>query len=208
MNKENIYLKKYKILLAFFIFVFIGLTYVVMTNKFNYVEKVIYEIIIGTLNPFITKFMIFITNIGSTLGVLIIVICFLLWKPTRKIYGIPISLNLILSVLLNNILKIMIKRPRPEILWLINETGYGFPSGHSMNNAALYMMISIISLRVIRNRELKLSIAILSFFIVFSIGASRVYLGVHNVGDVLAGWSAGIAIAIFVDMIFLKKTKL
>ena len=47
-------------------------------------------------------------------------------------------INLLISTVLNIILKNVVQRPRPNEFRLITETGYSFPSGHSMVSMAFY----------------------------------------------------------------------
>jgi undecaprenyl-diphosphatase len=49
----------------------------------------------------------------------------------------------------------------------------------------------------VARRRLKAYILTLSLLLTFIVGLSRVYLGVHYPTDVLAGWMAGLAWALF-----------
>jgi len=85
---------------------------------------------------------------------------------------------------------------------MVTETGYGFPSGHAMNNAALYTMIILIVFRLTKSNKIRIPVLIGGIAITFLIGVSRIYLGVHHTGDVLAGWIMGITIALFTDTVW------
>lgn len=78
-----------------------------------------------------------------------------------------------------------------------------------MNNAALYTMIALIAFNLTKSMEIRIPILLLSMTMPFLIGVSRIYLGVHNAGDVLAGWVMGIASALLVDTLwrFFKSEK-
>ena len=94
------------------------------------------------------------------------------------------------SVILNQGLKLLFQRPRPE-LWppLITEHTYSFPSGHALQGTVLYGAISyLLANRFPRWANWLYGGAIL---LVGAIGLSRLYLGVHWPLDVLAGWTVG-----------------
>ena len=107
--------------------------------------------------------------------------------------SLAILINLIIVTLLNQGMKFILQRPRPTEYRIIEETGYSFPSGHSMVSMAFYGLLIYLIYKHIENKYLKwLLISILSLLIVL-IGFSRIYLGVHYVGDVIAGFLFSIA---------------
>ena len=165
-------------------------------------ESGLYVILVQYMNPTLTRIMIAVTNMGSTVAVVTITVILLALPFTRKKFGLPIAVNAAGSATLNFVLKNVIARPRPDKLWLITETGYGFPSGHAMNNAALYTMILLIAFRQTENIKIRISILLFALVMPFCIGISRIYLGVHNAGDVLAGWVMGVFFALLVDTLW------
>ncbi len=112
------------------------------------------------------------------------------------------------AAILNFILKNIFLRPRPDFpLAYSHETGYSFPSGHAMISLAFYGIIAY--LITITHKDLKIKIPILIGLFILSvlIGFSRLYLGVHYLTDVLAGWAAGglwMAICILGDNLYLS----
>lgn len=114
--------------------------------------------------------------------------------------------------LLNQILKNIVQRPRPTEFRMIDESGYSFPSGHSMASAAFYGFLIYLVYKKVKNKKLKITIITLLSLLIILIGISRIYLGVHYTSDVLAGFFVSISyltiyISIIDDYIGTAKTK-
>lgn len=134
-----------------------------------------------------------ITSMASPL--VLLVICFaLVWKGGHPELRVPLMLNLVLSVTLNLALKSFFERTRPmDALILAQESGYSFPSGHTMAATCFYGFIVLL---LLRQRPLQLWQRLLAAALsamVLLVGISRIYLGVHYFSDVLAGFLVSIA---------------
>ena len=101
---------------------------------------------------------------------------------------IGIALALVGVVLLNQVCKFIVQRPRPEGFRLIAESGYSFPSGHSMVAMAFYGLLAWMAWRHERDAVVR-RISVTGFaLVVVLVGISRIYLGVHYASDVIAGF--------------------
>ena len=157
------------------------------TKGYYYVSKFL-------LKDNITPIVKYITWFGSPFCLMLatlITVSILFEKNKKQALLIPI--NLITITLLNQILKFILQRPRPTEFRLIEETGFSFPSGHSMVSMAFYGYLIYLIYKNLKNKYLKyILITILSLLIIF-IGISRIYLGVHYTSDVLAGFLISIS---------------
>ena len=99
-------------------------------------------------SPILTGIMIFITNLGSTLIIVVLglVIFWLISRRDLKKEAWRFLMTLSGGAIMNNLLKEIIKRPRPLLISpLVNETTYSFPSGHTMNATVLYLLIVMVA---------------------------------------------------------------
>ena len=99
-----------------------------------------------------------------------------------------ISINLIVTAIFNLLLKNIIRRNRPVGYRLVEETGFSFPSGHSMASMAFYGLIIYLVFKYVKNKYAKIALCTFLSILIASIGISRIYLGVHYASDVLAGF--------------------
>jgi undecaprenyl-diphosphatase len=98
------------------------------------------------------------------------------------------------AAILNPVLKNAFQVPRPEGEHLVKASGWGFPSGHAMSAAAFFLVAAIGLMVVVKSRLARAAIAAGAAVCVILIGISRIYLGVHSLVDVIAGWGAGLAV--------------
>ena len=139
------------------------------------------------ISNFATPIAKFITNFGGAIFLITLTIVLLVLIKNKKI-GISIFSNLVIVTILNQLLKAILQRPRPTEYRIVEETGYSFPSGHSMVSMAFYGYLIYLIYKYVKNKYIKwISIVLLSI-LVCSIGISRIYLGVHYTSDVLGGF--------------------
>ncbi len=151
-------------------------------------------------------YMIFVTYLGNWqvivgLGVVAVVV---LWFLRKKREAIFLTVALISGEIIKELLKLLFYRQRPDAsLALIQESGYSFPSGHAFMSVIFYGMICYFIYQVCKNKWQKIISLIITVVLVFLIGFSRIYLGVHWASDVFTGWFIGGAILAF----FIVKLK-
>ncbi|QHT63039.1 phosphatase PAP2 family protein [Paenibacillus lycopersici] len=116
----------------------------------------------------------------------IAVILFLVLKHRKEL--VLLLGGMLGSTLLNNALKPIYRRDRPDIHRIVEEHGYGYPSGHSMAAFSFYFLVAYLLWRHLPNRGWRAALIAFSAAMTASIGVSRIYLGVHYPTDVLAGY--------------------
>lgn len=148
------------------------------------IDTAIYNFVMNIKCDFMTNFFKFITFFASVYFMIGITLVILFLNINKK-YKLLIALNMINDVVLNNIIKIVVKRQRPVDWFLVIETGYSFPSGHTMAAVCFYgLLIYLIYRSKIKNIYKKLGI-IFFIILIFLIAISRIYLGVHYASDVI-----------------------
>jgi len=167
-------------------------------------DDYVYKYISLIISPSMTVFLKLITDLGSVLPVVIIcILAFLFMK--NKIYAKLMTLNLVIITTLNLIIKNIVSRPRPTGFRLIDETGYSFPSGHSMVSMAFYGFIIYLIYIYVKSKPLKVTLITILSLMIFLIGISRIYLGVHYASDVVQGFCISVAYLILVTNILSKN---
>lgn len=151
----------------------------------------------------------FITNFGGAVFLIGLTIVLFILIKNKKI-GFSIFSNLAIITILNQLLKRILQRPRPTEYRIIEETGYSFPSGHSMVSMAFYGYLIYLTYKYVKNKYLKWSLITILGVLIISIGISRIYLGVHYTSDVLGGFLLSISyLVIYISAVnkFLIKDK-
>ena len=190
------------IILFYCVIAFIFIMRDVLSNEVIEYDKNIYNFISKFIHDDNTKVIKIITNLGHGIP-LVLITLLIMFLVKNKRFGILVGTNLVTVVIINNILKLIVRRDRPTIFPIIDEIGYSFPSGHSMVSMAFYGFIIYLIYKNVKNRKIKWLLIPLISFLIIIIGISRIYLGVHYVSDVLAGFLIAIAYLI----LFIKVTK-
>jgi membrane-associated phospholipid phosphatase len=116
------------------------------------------------------------------------------WLVWRKRFASLVALLASVGggILLNMLLKNIFLRPRPDFVnAFYHETGYSFPSGHSMMSVLFYGMAAYLLANQLKTWKWRVWLGTSAFTLSLLIGLSRLALGVHFLTDVLGGWGAG-----------------
>lgn len=96
------------------------------------------------------------------------------------------------GVLLDEMLKLAFHRARPSVASeFITKSSWSFPSGHAMNSLVGYAMLAFLVREHLTSTRARMLVVVGAAILIAAIGFSRLYLGVHYLSDVTAGYLAG-----------------
>lgn len=125
-----------------------------------------------------------ITFLASAKFVALLCLLILLFVKNKMIF-VVILINMLIMWILIGVLKNTFKRERPNIKRLVNEKGYSYPSGHTMTGAIFYGFIIFLIMISDLILPLKWILTIILTLLIFLVGYTRFYLGVHYLSDVI-----------------------
>jgi undecaprenyl-diphosphatase len=154
----------------------------------------------ASLVPSATTAFSAVTMLGSTLVLAIVAgvtAAYLVWRGRGRDAAL-VAVAFAGAQLLTWILKGTFERPRPTFDDPIATAGwFSFPSGHALSSIAVYGTLAYLLAGALRSRRARAARLAGVALLVAAIGFSRLYLGVHYLTDVLAGYSAGLAWLLF-----------
>tara|TARA_B110000090_G_scaffold189544_1_gene220600 strand:+ start:500 stop:1357 length:858 start_codon:yes stop_codon:yes gene_type:complete len=160
-------------------------------NNLSWVENI--------RSPFLSVFFENISLAGyPTFLILFISFGYFYWSPSRFS---RVAMLLFISGLINAFLKDFFQDPRPAIELMLDPkvgTSYGWPSGHAQIAVTLWGLLAY------ELKEKWISVGAISLIIL--IAFSRMYLGVHDLGDVISGLIIGIIILYIWHLAVINKT--
>jgi undecaprenyl-diphosphatase len=137
-----------------------------------------------------------VTSLGGTvvLGAIIFVVEGYLLLVREFAAAWLIAIAALGGLALNNLLKFVIARPRPAVI-AHGAPHYtkSFPSGHAAMSAITYLTIGALLTQTHPAFVTGLFITAIAMILTFTVGVSRIYLGVHYPTDILGGWCVGAA---------------
>lgn len=164
-------------------------------NIYNFISK-------NIMNDTLSSILKCVTHLGGVAFIVLLgVLCFMFCKKNRWF----ITFDLVGCTVINQTIKHIVRRPRPNVLRLVEESGYSFPSGHSMISVAFYGLVIYFVYKNINNKYLKWALISLLSLLILTIGFSRIYVGVHYFTDVVGGFFLALAYLIVYIYIYNKK---
>lgn len=215
------------VLACFCMMCFLLILALVVTGQTGNFDDAIREAFYEMRSEGLTRILFLITMTTDKYVIIAICLILLAIPHTRLSFGVPLSAGALGTIILNSIIKHLVQRERPVAIQLVEESGYSFPSGHSITSMFFFGMAiwliwhnvedsddpavlpdppdgsigsSLPSLHYGKRTAIILTILLL--IPALFVGMSRVYLGVHFPTDVLGGWAlAGVLICIEVIII-------
>ena len=144
----------------------------------------------GIRTPFFNFFFYNVSLTGYPIFLfLFIAFGYFFWSPQRFS---RVAMLLFISAVINSFLKDLFQDPRPPADFMLDEgtgTSYGWPSGHAQIAVTLWGLLAY----ELKNKFISLGAIIFILLVAFC----RIYLGVHDLGDVAAGLVIGGLILLF-----------
>ena len=158
-------------------------------------DRAVQAFAVAHRSPWLNTVMETLTRLGSSLvlvPVLVIASVYAWWRgrDLRAVAGLWAAFGG--AMLLFHVLKALFGRARPPVEQMVVHTGgYAFPSGHSTQAMAVWGLLAAVAVAAHPTR--RAWIVVPAAVIILLVGASRIYLGVHWLTDVLAGFAVGAA---------------
>ena len=184
--------------------IFASIFGMVITGNIAWLDDPVRNFFYGIRAEWLTPAVKAITYMANWETVTVICLVLLVCRKTSISYGIPAAAGALFISLFNKLLKAAVQRPRPDdVLHLVNEGGFSFPSGHSITSMFFYgMLIYLVRTHAKDRKHADILTAVLTVPMIL-VGPSRIYLGVHYPSDVLAGWC--LAVAFLMIFIVIKE---
>lgn len=168
---------------------------VINNERITSIDQWVLDNILYFRTETITKIMIVITQIGEWTTIFFVSIPITIYMIVKRKIGSAIGY--ITAIVggggLDALLKYVIKRERPiSDTTLVEVGGFSFPSGHAMLSIVFWGMIAYFLIKYAKSWKIRLFIVISAGFIIFLIGFTRLYLHVHYMSDVIAGYIGGL----------------
>ena len=204
-DKQTYFTKGSSALLLFVIIGYMVKFYPEMLVNF---DQPIQTAIRGDLPEFLTLLFRAITHLIDIPIIItwVLIVAFFFYRKQWKMESFLMLGNLALAGILIVTFKNIYQRPRPEILHLVDEKGFSFPSGHSLAVTIMVGTLIVIFSQRIKDKLWKRIVQILLGFYLLSVLVSRVYLGVHYPSDVLASLCVGLGV-LFIEFPFYDKLR-
>lgn len=160
-------------------------------NKISHFDEPIISVVQAVEEPWLTTLAKLLATIGSGSVVVSIalILAVLLYFLRRREQALLVLVVILGSGALNQILKIVFRRERPDIHRIMEIGGFSFPSGHAMLAMSLYGILAYILWRNVKTAASRVLLVSAAVVMILAIGTSRIYLGVHYPSDIVGGIS-------------------
>lgn len=154
---------------------------------------------LGGKGSFLYYLMNFFSMFGKEIVVFFVVLA--LFGPDKQ-GGRRIALTMFLAFIGNCLIKNIFCRERPfnsdrRIQNLRDESGYSFPSGHSMLAASVYPQAAL----QLKNKRAKTVWTSVAAAVALLVALSRMYVGAHYLTDVVCGLALGFAAMLTAELL-------
>jgi undecaprenyl-diphosphatase len=183
------------LLAAVALLLFGGLAEGVLHGRIQRFDDRIRMLVHAHANPALTAAMRGLSSIGTpaclmVLGALVVILYARAGRPRTATLFVIAVLG---AELLDQLLKLLFHRTRPVAFFgLAEPMGYSFPSGHSLVSCVFFGVLAAFAAMRTESRARRWLYYGAAALLIGAIGFSRIYLGVHYLSDVLAGYAAAV----------------
>lgn len=202
--------KKMWILIGVLCVLFVLVTVLVKLNLTTSFDSAIYNVLDPRGNDTLINVYKGITFLGSTTFIVsLTVFFFILFIVLKKnMKGYIVAGVLIISTIMNNLVKFIINRPRPaEEIRLVVEKSSSFPSGHTMGAVSMYGILIFLILKSNMKGSYKKALIVILSILPICVAISRVSLGAHFATDVIGGALLALVL-LLIDIYIINKKDL
>lgn len=166
----------------------------------------VYNIVTRSTSTFLDNMYRVFTFLASTAYVIVACLAILVISiiMKKKKIGFVIVGSVAISTVVNNVIKLIFRRPRPEVRRLVVEKSFSFPSGHTMAAVTLYGILIFFVMKSKLHKGLKIAISIVLGLLPICVAISRIYLGAHFASDVTGAAVTSTAL-LLVEVYFVNK---
>ena len=161
----------------------------VKLNVFNTIDDYIYSHASKIINNTNTAIFKGFSFLGTEIFIILFCLINIIINKSR---GVIITIIVFSSTLLNQALKLIIRRPRPDINPLAIERSFSFPSGHTMIMIVIGGILLYLLWQEKGSKLKKIVLTIIISLVALTVMFSRIYLGVHYFSDIIGGITSGL----------------
>lgn len=182
--------------------IFVYLLIKVLKGRAIRIDELGYLLLVERLrSPVRTVAMKAVSNLASLPFIVGVLVAAILRAPCRP-HVILAAVNVGAISAIDQLLKVLVRRPRPQGFRLVEAQGLSFPSGHSMAAMAFYGYGIWLVRCGVCGLPFGAAIEVAIACVILAVGVSRVYLGVHYTSDVLGGFCLSFAwLILFVHLV-------
>ena len=199
-------------IIVFYAFIKLSLA-VVSSGLITILDSYLVNLFYFYREEWLAVFFSLVTFLGSSSVVIVVAIALIYFFFVKRKFAYILSFVITFfgAEFSVYVLKEVVGRLRPPVdMAFLVENSFSFPSGHATIAVALYGFIIYILFRESGGRSRRMAILFIGVLLIFLIGLSRLYLGVHFLSDVVGGFLLGLLwliIGIVVSKIIMLQLK-
>lgn len=164
---------------------------VTSTTAITRLDQRVLDFLVRHRSDGLTRLAKVVTNLGAGSVVTIVVVTVVAYELHRgdRRRAIFVAATPMLTAVSVAVAKHVVDRARPPVsVRLVGAFGAAFPSGHAAQSVACYSAVAVALVAGTSSPRRRIAVTFTAVMIAVSVGASRAYLGVHWLSDVIGGW--------------------